>query len=235
MIAAISAPRLRETVVTVAGVDLVADPSGALWWEGRDSLILSDLHLEKGSSFAAKGVLLPPYDTAATLALLETVLRRYRPRRVIALGDSFHDARALQRIAVQDRETLARLQHGLDWLWIEGNHDGELRGVLPGDHAPALNESGLVLVHEPVPGAVGGEIAGHLHPCARVKGRGRSLRRRAFVHDATRLIMPAFGAYAGGLNVRSPAIEDLFCRGFTASVLGEERIYGFAQAHCLPD
>ena len=224
-----------ETVIKVAGEAFLADCSGALWWDAAQTLIVSDLHLEKGSSFAARGILLPPYDTAATLAMLDTALRRYRPRRVIALGDSFHDGGALGRIADSDRSSLARLQAGLTWVWIEGNHDGALSGVLPGDHMVRLSESGLVFVHEPGRGSSPGEIAGHFHPCAKVRGRGRGIRRRAYASDGDRLVMPAFGAYTGGLNVRDDAIEALFPRGFSAFMLGDERIYTFRQAHCLPD
>ena len=79
---------------TVAGVTLIADLSGALFWEDAGLLVVSDLHLEKGSSFAARGVLLPPYDTVATLGRLAAVIARHDPRTVIALGDSFHDRNA---------------------------------------------------------------------------------------------------------------------------------------------
>src|SRR5437667_3013596 len=111
--------------VTVAGVTMVADLSGALFWEQQRLLVVSDLHLEKGSSFAARGVLLPPYDTAATLARLARVIARYAPRLVVALGDSFHDGGGPARVAESDRAALEALQRGRDWIWIAGNHDPE--------------------------------------------------------------------------------------------------------------
>src|SRR5262245_63839503 len=107
----------------VAGVGLVADCAGALYWPEEGLLAVADLHLEKGSSFAARGVLLPPYDTAATLAALARLIVRYAPRTVIALGDSFHDGGAPARVAEPDRAALAALQRGRDWLWVAGNHD----------------------------------------------------------------------------------------------------------------
>ncbi|QCI64937.1 ligase-associated DNA damage response endonuclease PdeM [Phreatobacter stygius] len=229
------ARKLAETIIPVADQAFVVDCSGALWWDDRQTLVVSDLHLEKGSSFAARGVLLPPYDTAATLAMLALALDRFRPRRVIALGDSFHDGGALDRIADSDRTALGDLQRGLSWIWIEGNHDEALSGILPGEHATTIDEQGLVFVHQPSSRPARGEIAGHFHPCAKVRGRGRGIRRRAFASDGQRLVMPAFGAYTGGLNVRSGAIEALFPRGFSAFMLGDERIYTFPQAHCLPD
>ena len=75
---------------------MIADLSGALFWEEESLLVVSDLHLEKGSSFAARGMLLPPYDTVATLGRLAAVIARHDPRMVIALGDSFHDRNAHQ-------------------------------------------------------------------------------------------------------------------------------------------
>ncbi|MGL4290862.1 MAG: ligase-associated DNA damage response endonuclease PdeM [Phreatobacter sp.] len=235
MTTAVQARATTETIVAVAGQAFVADRSGALWWDDTQTLVVSDLHLEKGSSFAARGVLLPPYDTAATLAMLDLALARFQPRRVIALGDSFHDGGALDRIAESDRQALAAMQRGLSWIWIEGNHDEALSGILPGEHAATIEEAGLTFVHEPGARPVSGEIAGHFHPCAKVRGRGRGIRRRAFAGDGSRLVMPAFGAYTGGLNVRHQAIEGLFPRSFSAFVLGDERIYTFPQAHCLPD
>lgn len=220
-----------ESTISLAGEAFTFCLSGAVWWESARTLIVSDLHLEKGSAFAERGVMLPPYDTAATLARLTVAIERFRPRRVVALGDSFHDGRALTRIAAPDRDALLALQAGRDWLWISGNHDEALAGQFPGDHAEHLNEAGLRFVHEPT--AKGSaEIAGHLHPSAKVRLRGRGVRRRAFVTDANRIVMPAFGAYAGGLDVWSPAIADLFPRGFTAHMLGEAKVYAIPGAAC---
>src|SRR5204863_7276999 len=114
---------MRAGAFDVAGVALVADLSGALYWEAQRLLVVSDLHLEKGSSFAARGVLLPPYDTAATLSRLAAVIARHDPRMVIALGDSFHDRDAHERLPRPDRDAISAMQPGRDWIWIAGNHD----------------------------------------------------------------------------------------------------------------
>jgi len=221
--------------VTVAGVALVLDPAGALYWPEEGALIVSDLHLEKGSSFAARGVLLPPYDTAATLARLACLIARYAPRLVIALGDSFHDGQGPSRLADRDRATLTTLQRGRDWLWVAGNHDpAPARGV-GGSGAAMLALGTLVFRHEPTADAYEGEVAGHLHPVARIAVRGRAISRRCFASDGRRLVMPAFGAYAGGLNVRHRAFAPLLGSAFTAHLLGERRLYRFAAARCLAD
>jgi DNA ligase-associated metallophosphoesterase len=223
-----------DTEIRVAGVGLVADCAGALYWPGEGLLAIADLHLEKGSSFAARGVLLPPYDTAATLARMAHLVAHYAPRTVIALGDSFHDRDGPARVAPTDRSTLASLQRGRDWIWIAGNHDPDPADGIGGSFARALAIGALTFCHEPT--GADGEIAGHLHPVARVSGRGRTLSRRCFASDGQRLVMPAFGAYAGGLNVRHRAFADLFgTLAFTAHMLGAGRLYAFAAERCLAD
>src|SRR6202045_1720006 len=151
--------------INLAGVDLLADLSGALFWEDERLLVVSDLHLEKGSSFATRGVLLPPYDTMATLSRLAAVIARHDPRMVIALGDSFHDRTAHQRLSAPDRDTIAAFQLRRDWIWISGNHDPALPSDLGGVVATEVAIGGIAFRHEPT--GASGEIAGHLHPKAR--------------------------------------------------------------------
>src|SRR6476659_2549946 len=151
---------------------------GALYWPDERVLVVSDLHLEKGSSFATRGVLLPPYDTAATLSRLTSVITRLNPRMVIALGDSFHDRTAHARLATPDRNAITALQAGRDWIWISGNHDPALPSDLGGMVATEVAISRIAFRHEPT-GRIG-EIAGHLHPKARVATSGRSMERRCF-------------------------------------------------------
>ena len=174
--------------VRVAGVDLLADVCGALFHEADGVLLVADLHLEKGSSFARRGLMLPPYDTAATLAKLGAVVARTRPRLVVALGDSFHDRAGASRMGEADRAALAALQAGRDWVWLAGNHDPAPPEGLGGTTAATWSLGPLTLRHEPLPGAPAGEIAGHLHPVAIVAGAGGAVRRRAFVSDGTRCI-----------------------------------------------
>jgi DNA ligase-associated metallophosphoesterase len=222
-----------EAAISVAGAGLVATVDGALVWPEEATLIVADLHLEKGSAFAARGVLLPPYDTAATLARLARLIARHTPRRVVFLGDTFHDRRAEERITGQDREALMALLLRREAVFIAGNHDPAAPRFLDIDEVAELAVGPLTFRHEPLPGAQPGEIAGHLHPVARVAARGRSLRRRCFVGDGTRLVMPALGAFAGGLNVRDAAFRQLFPKGFTAHLMGDEKLFAFTRSQCL--
>jgi DNA ligase-associated metallophosphoesterase len=221
--------------LAVAGVELIADPAGAIFWPEQGLLAVADLHLEKGSSFAARGVLLPPYDTAATLKRVADLIARYAPRVVVALGDNFHDGRGPARLADTDRATLRSLQRGRDWIWITGNHDPAPAEGIGGRFLEAFAQGALTFRHQPVEDA-SGEIAGHLHPIARVARRGRAVSRRCFACDGGRLVMPAFGAYAGGLNVRDRAFARVFgTLSFTAHMLGQRRVYAVAARHCMPD
>jgi DNA ligase-associated metallophosphoesterase len=211
--------------IFVAGQFFTALVNGALWRADDRLLIVADLHLEKGSAFARRGEMLPPYDTAATLAALTAAIFRLEPACVIALGDSFHDNGGAERMSAYDRRALRALQTGRDWIWIAGNHDDDLPDNVGGERSDSLMIGELTLRHEPSAGEAYGEIAGHLHPAARVAGRGGSVRRRCFVGDGTRLVLPAFGAYAGGLNVLDEAFAPLFADEFNAFLLGAEAVY----------
>jgi uncharacterized protein len=212
--------------IRVHGETLVLDASGALWWPAEKTLVVADLHFEKGSAYARRGQFLPPYDTRTTLQRIATLIARFRPERVIALGDSFHDGDAGARLDSDDIAALAALTAGLAWIWIEGNHDPKPPAWLGGTITGEAAIGGLVFRHVPVGGA--GEVAGHLHPATRISRGGVSTRKRCFVTDGTRLLLPAFGAYTGGLDVREAAISALFAAGCAVYALGRDRVYAVA-------
>lgn len=226
---------LHETLI-VNGAALVADLSGAAFSPEHATLLVADLHFEKGSALASKGVFLPPYDTRATLVRLAGAIARYRPARVVALGDSFHDSQADFRIHGSDADTLKTLVGSVqDWVWIEGNHDPAPPPRFGGRILDQLALGPLTLRHEPQAGSQPGEVAGHLHPCAKVNGRGRSVRARCFLSDGSRLILPAFGAYTGGLNVRDRAYAPCFEARPDAWVIGRTKVYRVPGRRCLAD
>ena len=224
--------------VLIEGEPCVLRCSGALWVINHRTLIAADLHLEKGSAFAARGQMLPPYDSRATLDRLEAEIAELAPARVALLGDSFHDSRSIGRMATDDRARLDRLAEGRDWVWLEGNHDrealtqadAEAVARLPGRVVGDMELGALYLTHEPMPEARAGEVAGHLHPCARVVAHARMVRRPCFVTDGRRLILPAFGAFTGGLNVLDAAIAGLFVERPMAAALGKDRVHALAWA-----
>lgn len=208
------------------GAAVVCDPSGVLFVPQERLLVVSDLHLEKGSAFARRGMMLPPYDTAATLALLGAALARYAPARVLCLGDSFHDRPGAALMPQPFRETLSALMSGREWIWIAGNHDPEPPLGLGGETHEEIAVGALVFRHEPSPVPRAGEVAGHLHPMARVSGNGRSVRGACFASDGARMVMPSFGVTTGGLNVLHRAFHGLFAlESAVAHVIGRARVY----------
>ncbi|MEL7542482.1 MAG: ligase-associated DNA damage response endonuclease PdeM [Pseudomonadota bacterium] len=224
-----------HATITVGTETFVADCSGALWSPTHRMLIAADLHLEKGSSYARRGAFLPPYDSRQTLRRLKQAILHFDPCTVVLLGDSFHDVGGMAQIGADERALLAQMQRKREWIWITGNHDPEIAAWLGGDVRETIALGDVVLRHDPVVG-VGpsrspdgvGEIAGHLHPVARIVRHGRSLRRRSFVSDGVRLVMPAFGAYAGGLNVCDDSFAAVFaCEQHELWVwmLGEDDVF----------
>jgi DNA ligase-associated metallophosphoesterase len=227
---------MAETLAEIAGTSAVLDPAGALWLPESGTLIVADLHLEKSSSFARHGMFLPPYDTGATLALLTRLVARREPRRVICLGDSFHDRGGALRLGEPDRAQLAALQSGREWIWVTGNHDRELPPELGGEIVGEVVCDGLRFRHEPVAAPAIGEIAGHLHPSAKVRKNGRSVRCRAFATDGTRMVLPSFGVLTGGLNVLDRAFAPLFAASTLRAILiGGGRLFPVGYAALRPD
>jgi uncharacterized protein len=229
-------PSPMHARITIEETALFADPAGALFWPDAKTLIVADLHLEKGSAYAAKGVPLPPYDTRATLEALQRLIRRYTPLRVVCLGDSFHDRAAGERIAPADRDFLARLIADRDWVWVLGNHDPQIPPALGGRAVTEVAEGRLVLRHAPLGANLSpGEIVGHFHPKACVTTYAGRVVAPCFAHDGRRMVMPAFGAYAGGLDALDRAIAGLFGRTrFRVLMTGKDRLHLFPAGRLEP-
>ncbi|HEV8390455.1 MAG TPA: ligase-associated DNA damage response endonuclease PdeM [Dongiaceae bacterium] len=220
------------------GLALQLDLDGALFWPEERLLVAADLHLEKGSSYASSaGRLLPPYDSAQTVARLERLTESYRPQRVIALGDSFHDRRSATRLDGEVAARIRTLTDRVDWIWIHGNHDPKPPQQLGGRGAVEIAIGPLIFRHDAHEGrnGEGGEVIGHYHPVASVSTRGRSFRRRCFAIGRHRLLLPAFGAYVGGLNVREIAIQRLLDAKAQVALLGRDRLHLFPIAATFPD
>jgi uncharacterized protein len=198
--------------------------SGGLYWPAERTLLIADLHLEKMSSFARRGQLLPPYDTTLTLRRLAADLESTGAERVIALGDSFHRDESTATLLDHDRALLDKLTDLAAWTWLSGNHD-RAPHELGGECRNGVERHGLTFIHEPRRG-VAGMIAGHLHPAARVMMNGRSVRRPCFVHDSRLMILPAYGVSTGSINILSPAFMGLFAWSLLeVTMIGRERLY----------
>lgn len=217
-------PAPCQAAAMLADVPVVYDCSGALWLPDCGTLVFSDLHFEKGTAFGEKGIFLPPYDTRRTLRMMGEVIARYRPKTIVSLGDAFHDRRAEGRMSEADGASLEALMKPQRWVWILGNHDPEPPARFAGEVHEEVEIGGLFFGHEPC--ASGNwQVAGHMHPAAKVAHEGRSLRRRCFISDGERLILPSFGAYTGGLNVLDAAYRPFFAKGFDVHVLGKSSTF----------
>jgi len=212
--------------IHLAGERLMLDPGGALLWPERRVMVVSDLHFEKGSAAARRGSLLPPWDTHATLDRLTVLLRRHRPETVVALGDSFHDLDGPERMRPQDRARLTAMTAAANFIWVMGNHDAFPVAGLGGVHVDEWHAGPLQFRHQAA-GAASGDVSGHFHPKAAIATSAALISRPCFVFDGRRLMLPAIGAYAGGLDVRDPAIAGLFPRGGRVFLLGRERLFTF--------
>jgi DNA ligase-associated metallophosphoesterase len=217
----------RSQRISLGGLDFIPDLSGALYAPELRALLVADLHLEKGTSLARRGVHLPPYDTRESLYQLRAVCAAARPRLICFLGDSFHDSHARERIDSGDLAMLRTIAASAETIWIAGNHDPAPPEDLGGRVAAEIALGPVTLRHQP--GALARdelEIAGHLHPAAAVHARGQRIRRRCFVADERRIIMPAFGSYTGALSVRSEAFEGLL-GDFHVWMIGTRAIHRF--------
>ncbi len=203
---------------TFAGKALRALGPGALWWPEQALLCVSDLHLGKSERAARRGTTLPPYETRDTLARLAEALDVTGASTVICLGDSFDDTHAARALGEADRLWIASMQAGRRWVWIEGNHDpGPVE--MGGAHMAELALGPLVFRHIAMPGAQG-EVSGHYHPKAPVRTRARVISRPAFLVDAARIIMPAFGTYTGGLRSDAEVLSALMAPDSVAILTG---------------
>lgn len=210
-----------------AGRELLLDPLGGVVWPQARLLAVADLHLEKGSACAVNGNLVPPWDTAATLDRLGALLRRWQPVTVVALGDSFHDRHGFARMHGADAARLQAMCAAARFIWVLGNHDPEPAPGLAGLTTACLDIGGLAFCHQARPGN-GPELVGHHHPKARIPTRAGLVTRPCFIADANRLMLPALGAFTGGLDIASPAIANLFTQSARAYLLGRDRLFSFS-------
>ncbi len=211
--------------INFLGEQLFCDREGGLFWPRKSMLIVSDLHLEKGAALAARGQMLPPYDTAATLSRLKKCIDFWQPEKIISLGDSFHRDDSAMKLPALFQQQIIKLTEQYHWVWIAGNHDPSAPVDLGGNSVEALREGPFHFVHEQKD-QCGGEISGHLHPVAIVRQRGKKLRRRCFAVDQNRMILPAFGAFTGGLNILSDPFNGLFdCDDLRVWMMGSAGVY----------
>ena len=213
--------------LSFASETFIASPGGTLYWEAQRALLVADLHLEKASWFARLGQLLPPYDSHATLTALAAEADACGARRLYCLGDSFHDRFGCDRLPTDSRALLMSMTQALDWTWIIGNHDPGFADHCGGTIVEEAEVGGIILRHEARQDETRPEVSGHFHPKLRMSLKGRNVSRRCFVASASKLILPAFGALTGGLDVRHPEIVRAISGDAVALVPVADRLLRF--------
>ena len=217
------------------GATLEPHQSGALYWPDKQTLIVADLHLEKAASIASSGQFLPPYDSIETLNQLDAVIAKFRPRRLIALGDSFHDRFVAHRLHPDLLARLQTLSRLVEITWVVGNHDPEVPAFLGGTVVEDVDLDTLHFRHEASPlFGQAGEVSGHYHPKACTLVKGRRYTKSVFVADNHRLILPAFGVFTGGLWVHTPAIYSLFGPQMQVFFCAKNRVLPVPMNQVLP-
>tara|TARA_B100001057_G_scaffold454959_1_gene501160 strand:- start:82 stop:753 length:672 start_codon:yes stop_codon:yes gene_type:complete len=215
---------MSNRLIEFAGQKIELHHSGALFWHQQGMLVVGDLHLEKASSYHKSGQILPPYDTAETLRRLSVAMSLFAPKRILLLGDVFHDGAAWQRMASSDRDHLLTLLDRIDTFWIKGNHDEHF--VPPGYISQtSFKFGGITFRHIMDMTAKSPEISAHYHPVALIRHRGARVRRACFVCTPQRLLMPAFGALTGGLDVSNAALASLRGPDTQIYLLGNEAVF----------
>ena len=198
--------------VEVGGHSLHLLPERAVFLPDSATLLIADAHIGKAVSFRALGVPVPAGTTTENLNLLSNLVARHHAERIIFLGDFLHSARshALATTAAVSkwREAHPNLQLSL----VRGNHDD--RAGDPSAHLridvvdEPLMLGSLALCHHPQEVAGAYVLAGHIHPCVKLAGRGRDrLRLPCFWLGPHVGVLPAFGAFTGMAEVR-PSIDD---------------------------
>jgi DNA ligase-associated metallophosphoesterase len=212
------------------GHSFVPLAEAALLWPARQALLVADLHFEKASWYAARGQMLPPYDSVETLSRLQALVAATGARELWCLGDSFHDLDGAARMPARARAMLDELMRAVEWTWVAGNHDPLLDAVIGGRIVDEVEIDGVLLRHEAARDETRPEISGHFHPKLRITVRGRRIARRCFVHTDRKLILPAFGALTGGLDATDPAIIHAVGRPAQALVPSADRLLKFPLA-----
>jgi uncharacterized protein len=213
--------------LSFAGHDFRVCGGTSLFWPERSALIFADLHLEKASWFAVRGQMLPPHDSMATLERISALVTQTGAREIWCLGDNFHDDDGAHRMQPCARDVLTRLTTNLDWRWITGNHDEHLPESVGGTISIEEEVDGLILRHQADPRELRPELSGHFHPKYRASGARGGVTRACFVAGTTKLILPSFGAFTGGLAAGHPEIMTAVGPGAVALLPTADRVLRF--------
>ncbi|MFN8390146.1 MAG: ligase-associated DNA damage response endonuclease PdeM [Bdellovibrionota bacterium] len=196
--------------VEVRGETVELLPERAVYWPRRRILFVADLHLGKAAAFRSAGVPIPHGTTAADLGRLTELVSKCGPERLIILGDFLHarDGRVEKTFAEVGDWRAAHSALGI--TLVRGNHDVHAGDPPDGWSIQVVDEpyplEPFVCAHHDVPSDDYFVLQGHIHPKVHIgRRKERGKRFPCFVLDASRLVLPAFGTFTGGVDIPSTA------------------------------
>jgi DNA ligase-associated metallophosphoesterase len=175
-------------------------PEGAVFLPLTASLVIADVHLGKTATFRARGLPVPEGDTGRDLTRIRNLIHGMHARRVIIAGDLFHAPAGVTTDLAELLEAFISTL-GIPLVLIRGNHDAKLKRLPAGLTASSyIDEGDIRIIHDPKDASPDHlNIAGHLHPVARIPdGRRTSLRLPCFLFRERTLVLPSFGSFTGG-------------------------------------
>ena len=200
----------------------VLNPDGSMFWPQESCLIVGDLHLEKSTSYIDQGNFLPPYDTLDTLTKLSHTIKKKRIKKVIFLGDVFHDSNGYERLKLPEKSLFDKILNE-NTIWISGNHDANFK-------PKHVNSFTLYKLNKLTFSHISCsknsmEISAHYHPKVTFKYLGTKISKPCFLIDKYKIILPAYGSYTGGLNISSNAFKNIFSNNFDVYALGNKKVF----------
>ena len=212
----------------IKGEKFVFDKSGSIFLEDLNTLIFSDLHLGKSLSFANLGNFIPPFDLDETLLNLKSIIEKYKPKRLISLGDSFHENKSIHKMERKYVNIINNLLHKIDITWIEGNHDSNLlfKEKIQGNFKNFYKLKNFKFVHSKseIDELNIFEFSGHYHPKVTLKFNGLNYSYKCFILTDNFCILPSFGTYTGGLDIKSNALKKILPINKQIIILGNNKI-----------
>ena len=212
MIPALYFRKLKSAPLTNA---ILLLPEKALFLHQERTLLIADLHFGKINHFRQAGLPVPPAASQKNTEGLIDLINKLKPSRMIFLGDLFHSHYN------EEWEVVGQVvSHfpACSFELVRGNHDimseqqYNRKGIRVVDHE-GIDD--WILTHEPMKvteipkGKI--NIAGHLHPGARLHGRGRqSLMLPCFWFSKNQVILPAFGSFTGLASIRPRKNDEVY-------------------------
>lgn len=183
--------------INIKGNNFILHPSASIFWEKRNVLLVSDVHLGKVSHFRKYGMAIPENSISRNFERLTEAIRYFNPKKVIFLGDLFHSKKN------QEWELFAKWLESVatEIILVAGNHDvieQKHYNILGVKVVSEIQVDGFLFTHHPEERDGFFNFCGHIHPAVELRGLGRQyMKLPCFFKKENQLILPAFGEFTG--------------------------------------